>query len=367
MLFIKRYVSTTALILLLSVTANAQNLPQIADSIRKAYKIPEIAYTVVSADRVLEFDVKGYHRADSTTENNKAAVSDYFHLGSNTKAITGFIAGYLVESNKINWNTKFFSLFPEWKSQSDTAYANITLLDLLSHRARIQPYTSGAEYKMLPIFKGSPAAQRKLFARYLLKQKPVNKGKEVFNYSNAGYSIAALMLEKVSGKTWEQLVEEVLTEKLHLNYKLSWPNKYQANQPWGHWIEKGKLTALPPTLDYNLNLAEPAGDISMPLPDYAKFIQLNLQGLGGKDNLLKADTYHFLHLGRSAYSIGWGNVKQGGKYFSDHSGSAGTFFCYTLIDHSKGLGYIIIANSATEKTQQGIFALLEQLEKKYKK
>jgi len=103
----------------------------------------------------------------------------------------------------------------------------------------------------------------------------------------------------------------------------------------------------------------------MTLPDYAKFIQLNLQGIEGKDNVLKASTYDFLHFGLRDYSIGWGNVNRSDKQLSEHSGSAGTFFCYTLLDKSKKLAYIIIANSATQGTQEGIFKLLSVLRKKY--
>ncbi|WP_449436181.1 hypothetical protein [Pedobacter steynii] len=43
-------------------------------------------------------------------------------------------------------------------------------------------------------------------------------------------------------------------------------------------------------------MIEPAGDISMPLTDYIKFVQLNLSGLRGKSNFLKAETYNYLAL-----------------------------------------------------------------------
>jgi D-alanyl-D-alanine carboxypeptidase len=60
-------------------------------------------------------------------------------------------------------------------------------------------------------------------------------------------------------------------------------------------------------------------------------------------------------------------VNKNGKQLSEHSGSAGTFFCYTLLDKSKKLAYIIVANSATQGTQEGIFKLLAVLRNKYGK
>lgn len=356
---------TAIAVFALSYNLKAQNLSHTADSLRIANRIPEIAFAVIKADTILEMQAIGFHRADLSNESTKATLKDYFHLGSNTKAITGFIAGYLVENNKIKWTTPLFELFPEWKKDTDTAYRAVTLADLLSHRARIRPYTSGLEFKQLPIFKGTPADCRLQFAHHLIKESPVPQNAASFNYSNAGYSIAAAMLEKASGKTWEALVEEVLKAKLHLHYKLGWPNKDDENQPWGHWIENGQLKALPPDLAYNLNLAEPAGDISMTLPDYARFIQLNLQGTTGTSNLLKADTYNFLHFGLKQYAIGWGSTQTADRQFIEHTGSAGTFFCHTVIDKNKKIAYIVVANSATEKIQQAITQLLIKMSKKY--
>lgn len=97
-------------------------------------------------------------------------------------------------------------------------------MDLLSHRAKVQPYTGGQTYQELPKFRRSKSERRKQFAKYLLKEEPVISSKP-YNYSNAGYSIAALMLEKVSGKTWELMTKELL--KIHLNVavQFAWPNK----------------------------------------------------------------------------------------------------------------------------------------------
>ncbi len=350
--------------ILTSCTSKAQNLQEYADSLRLVNNIPELAFSVISTDSILALQTLGYHRADLQNEQTKAKHTDYLHLGSNTKAITGFVAAYLVENNKIKWDTKFFDLFPEWKNNSNPAYYEITLADLLSHSAKIQPYTSGLEFEELPDFKGSKSEQRKQFVKYVLIEKPVKNKDKTYNYSNAGYCAAALMLEKVTTKTWEQLTKEIMETKVKVAIEFGWPNKL-GNQPYGHWVENDTLRALSAQTDYNLELREPAGDISMTLPDYAKFIQLNLRGLLGIDNVLKASTYEFLHYGLKDYAIGWGNFNKNDKQLSEHAGSAGTFFCYTLIDKNKKLAYIIIANSATQETQQAIFKLLEKLRIKY--
>lgn len=352
-------------LILLSFSIYSQNLNAIADSLRIKYKIPEIAFAIISVDSINEMQTLGFHKIESKKIDDEAKIYDYFHLGSNTKAITGFISAYLVEQNKISWLTKFFDLFPKLKKESNEAFYEITLEDLLSHRARIQPYTSGIEYQKLPKFVGTKSEKRKQFCEYLLKNEPLKLNDKAFNYSNAGYSIATLMLEKVTGKTWEELVNIVLKQKLKLDYKLGWPNRFVINQPWGHWIKNDTLKSLSPDTKYDLSLAEPAGDISMQLNDYAKFIQLNLIGLDGKDNFLKSTTYEYLHYGKKEYAIGWGNVNNDKRKISEHAGSDGTFFCYTQIDKNKKKAYIILINCATEEAQKGLFELLKIMKKKF--
>lgn len=361
----KAKIVSILLILVSLETAHAQNLSAYVDSLVLRNQIPELGFSVVAPDSILELRIFGYHRIDIKTEEAKAKLSDYLHLGSNTKAITGFVAAYLVESNKIKWTTKFFDLFPAWKKTSNPAYYEITLADLLSHRARIQPYTSGLEFQELPDFKGRPEEKRKQFARYLLLEKPVKNMNSVYDYSNGGYSIASLMLEKVSGLSWEKLTKETIFKLLKVNIEFGFPNKLSSTQPFGHWIQNDTLKVVDDNVDYNLELGEPAGDISMTLPDYTKFVQYNLKGIAGQNNILQASTYDYLHFGLKDYSIGWSNLNTENEQLSEHSGSAGTFFCYTLLEKTNSIAYIIIANSATKEAQEGIFNLLNKLKQKY--
>lgn len=348
-----------------SFILKAQNLTQIADSIRLKNNIPEMTFAVISTEKILESQVVGFHKINLKNEAEKAKITDYFHLGSNTKAITAFMAATLIEQKKLQWDTKFFDLFPEWKKTSNKVYYDMTLEDLLSHRAHIQPYNTGEEYQKLPNFKGSTSEKRKQFCEFILKNEPVKNNTEIYIYSNAGYSLAALMLEKASGKTWEVLVDDVLFKKLKLKHKQSWPNRFELNQPWGHWVENGVLVPVPPTNPYHLSLAEPAGDISMPITDYAKFVQLNLKGLVGVANFLEPKTYDFLHYGRKEYAMGWANTNSETQKTSQHAGSDGTFFSFTQIDLNKKLAYIILINCATEEAQNGVFNFLEILKNKY--
>jgi CubicO group peptidase (beta-lactamase class C family) len=173
------------------------------------------------------------------------------------------------------------------------------------------------------------------------------------------------MLEKVTHKSWEQLVEKVFNKDLKLNVKLSWPENQKQKDTWGHRTEDGKLEPVPSNFDYHLDYTEPAGDLNIKLKDYIKFIQLNLKGLEKQDNYLKAETYTFIHKGIPNYSLGWFNIYENGKELSTHSGTAGTYYTLVHIDRLKNKAYIIFTNSFNPDTQQGVRLLMRKLKENY--
>ncbi|MCK6602825.1 MAG: beta-lactamase family protein [Bacteroidetes bacterium] len=340
----------------------AQKTAPFADSLRIVYHIPEISYAVVDSKSILEIAALGKH---SVALPDTATLNDRFHIGSNTKAMTAFIIARYVENGKLKWNTKYFDLFPEWKEKSKPEYASITLQDLLSHQAGIQPFQGDGD-PQIPDYKGTNQEKRKQFGQFVLTQESVTLDEKTpFVYSNAGYTLATLMLEKVTGKSWEQLVQKVFNEDLKLNVEFSWPENQKQKDTWGHSFVNGKLIPVPSTVDFHLDYTEPAGDLNIKLNDYIRFIQLNLEGLNGQNNYLTAKTYSFIHRGIENYSLGWYNIYENGKELSTHSGTVGTYYTLVQIDRIKGIAYVIFTNSFNQDTQQGVRLLMRKMKENY--
>jgi len=74
-----------------------------------------------------------------------------------------------------------------------------------------------------------------------------------FEYSNLGYVIAGAVLERMSGKTWEELVREQIVEPLELKSAGFGPQSSlgRVDAPLGHLMVNGKLKPM---------LAGPNGD-----------------------------------------------------------------------------------------------------------
>jgi CubicO group peptidase (beta-lactamase class C family) len=341
----------------------AQKTGRFADSIRKAHHIPEISYAVVNSHNTLEIAALGKH---SINLPDTATLNDRYHIGSNTKAMTAFMIARYVEKGSLSWNTPFFTIFPEWRDKSNPAYQHITLQDLLTHRAGIQPF-QGEDDPAIPDFKGTKQQKRKAFGKFVLTLEPVKPDEQnLFIYSNAGYTLATLMIERVTGKSWEQLMDKVFNKDLHLQVKFSWPENQQRKDTWGHSTENGQLKPVPSTFNYHLDYTEPAGDLNITLKDYIKFIQLNLQGLKGENNYLKATTYTLIHNGTENYALGWFNIFENGKYLSVHAGTgAFTYFTIVHIDRQTDTAYIIFTNAYNPDTQQGVRILMRKLKENY--
>ncbi|MDF7819155.1 serine hydrolase [Runella sp. MFBS21] len=353
---------TTVLFVFITHLCLGQKTLSFADSIRKAHLIPEISYAVIDSKTTLEIAALGKH---SVALPDTATLNDRFHIGSNTKAMTAFIIAKYVEKGNLTWTTKLFDLFPEWKTESKAEYANITLQDLLSHKAGIQPF-QGENDPQIPDFKGTKQEKRKQFGRFVLTLDPLKLDEQhPFVYSNAGYTLATLMVEKATAKSWEELVEIVFNRDLKLDVKFSWPENQKQKDTWGHSFDNEKLTPIPSTVDYHLDFTEPAGDLNIKLKDYIKFVQLNLEGLKSHNNYLKSETYYFIHKGIKNYSMGWYNIYENGKELSTHSGTAGTYYTLVHIDRLNHKAYIIFTNSFSPNTQQGVRLLMRRLKANY--
>lgn len=355
-------------LLLHATLSRAQLLPapaqQVVDSLLQAYHLPALAAAVIEPGRI-RYVVGGQRRLG---EPALAQLTDYWHLGSNTKGITSFVAARLVERGKLRWDSKLLDVVPELRGHVLPAYENATLGTLLAHRAGVRPYDTGPEISALPIFMGTISQQRLQFAQFVLQQAPVLPSTQPFAYSNGGYALAALMLEHVTHRSWEQMVARTC-RRLGLHECLGFPNRQDATQPWGHWLQHDQatvLTALGPAITYRIQpVLAPSGDVAMPLPDYARFVQLHLQGLLGQDNYLRASTYQLLHFGQPAYAYGWGVSTVAGTNMpvSFHDGSAGTFFCHTIIFPSERVAYVVITNAGGEAAEAACVALRRRLRK----
>lgn len=338
---------------------------EIASKARAKFGLPSLAVVTLDSSNILEAEVQGTRIWNS---NDKVSLDSYFHIGSCSKSVLAFITAKFIEKEVIQWNTNFFDVFPELKIVALQNYYSVTLKDLLSCKAGIKGFTDAKE--KFPIIDPSSKNPRYDFARWLITLQPVAKfknGEFTFSYSNASYSMAALMLEAVSGKTYEALIEQHIVKGLEIETFIGFPNKMDALQPWGHLISYKGYEVFSPENEYELPfLLTPAGDLSMKPLGFAKYIQFHLKGLRGDDNYLTAESYQYLHHNEKGFSLGIVNTKMFGLDTSGLDGSAGTFFCRAIIVPKNNFAFIIMTNAGSGTAQmKGVDWITKEITKKH--
>ncbi|MBL7980225.1 MAG: beta-lactamase family protein [Flavobacteriales bacterium] len=336
----------------------AQVHAEYADSIRITRHIPELGYAVVSADSVLELHVLGTKRADRAWP---AAEQDRFRIGSNTKTITALIAAQLVHQGKLSWDTRFFDLFPEMERKARRCYRELTLRDLLTFRAPLFKYTYTDAVPTRADLTGSEAEQRRQLAAWGFAHAP-QRSKGSVTYSNLSYVAAGLMLEKATGRSYQQLVMD-LNRALGSNYQFGAPNTADSTQTWGH---DARLLPEPPMDNFKLAWLESAGNVNASLNDHALFVQEVLKAHAGRSAMLSAAEAEDLLFGRERFALGWWrNTDASDGRVAEHVGNPGTFLSKVYLHVDAGRAYIIFANVQSDEAAEGMRVLYDRLIEHY--
>jgi len=320
------------------------------EDVRVKHGFPALAAAVVVEGRIVVTNAVGFRKSGGPEQ---VTADDRFHIGSVTKSMTATVAAMLVEQGKISWQTTIGEALPGLKSGVHADYLGVTLEQLLSHRSGAPGDAPADLWFKAWRATGSPAEQRMEFVKGLLARKPESKPGSKYAYSNQGYTIAGVMLEKAAGKTWEDLLRSRLFEPLGMTTAgFGAPASLgKVDQPWGH--EKGMLAGLKPVspgprADNPLAIS-PAGAVHCSMGDLAKYAAFHMAGERGESDLLKAESFKKLHTiaaGNDNYALGWLLLKRSwanGRALM-HNGSNTMFYVVVWMALEKNCAVVVATN-----------------------
>ena len=334
------------LLLLVTVCGYTQGSPTkaLVDSIRKYRNTPGLVYAVFTSDKIIDSGVSGIKKMQV---KDFIQFSNRFNIGTTTTAFTCYIAAKMVQEGKIAWNSNIGKTFPEFDGKIMKLYNRVTLEQLLGQRAGFPPFEEFKEYRDIHSMPGNPTQQRQAFALMMMKKRPnlvVDSSEAI--YSIAGTAIAAAMLEKVSKKSWEQLVDIYINKPLNIKADFGFPVLKDSTQPWGHWDNYFTLTAH--TDDYWARCftpIAPTGNINLCMSDFIVFIRDYLNALHNKKSSISNALANKLLFGQKGYALGWANMRWNGLNIAYWSGRGGLFSSYVEIIKEKNMAIVIMDNS----------------------
>lgn len=194
---------------------------------------------VVEGDQVL-LD-KGYGMASLEWQVPNAPDAK-FRLGSLTKQFTATLVLLLQQDGKLNVNDPV----SKYLTDAPPAWAKITLANLLGHTSGIPNFTGFKEFSTWCMSPHTPAEEIAFFKDKPLDFEPGSK----FAYSNSNYIVLGVVIEKVSGKKYADMLRERIFDPLEMkdtgldSDDLVLPKRAVGYRPGSHGLEVARSESM---------------------------------------------------------------------------------------------------------------------------
>lgn len=342
------------------------NLNSVLQPILAKYDLPALAGAIVTAKTFMAVGAVGVRKYGTKTP---VTLDDQFHLGSDTKAMTATIIAMMEETGRLKWSTTLAAALPELAPKMDPGYRQITLEQLMNHRAGFtaESWPRGQTLLDMQQLPGSPREQRWTYAKMILKEPPEVPPGTKFLYSNRSYAIAGVIAEKIADKSWEDMMREWLFGPLDMETCGFGPmgTSGKIDQPLQHVLKGREHRAIDPgPLADNPAVIAPAGTVHCSVIDWSKFLQAHLRGENGFGGILEPGTFKKLHSPPfDDYAFGWLVVDRpwaGGRAFT-HAGSNTQNYAVAWIAPKKDFAVAVMTNQGGDEAAKAADAAASAL------
>jgi CubicO group peptidase (beta-lactamase class C family) len=350
-------------LLVFSFTVTAQNptdprlkgLDTFVTRILKQWNVPGVTIAVVEKNKVVYaggFGYRDYEKKLPVTENT------LFAIGSCTKAFTASMIGMLVKEGVVDIDKPVRNYLPELKFKNEYTNDHVTVRDMMCHRTGLPRH----DYSWY----GSTVSRNELLERiqYL---EPSAELREKYQYNNFMYMAQGVLIEKLTGKSWEQNMKERILIPLGMTKTaINMEGMEKSDDHSLAYTEKdGKIEAIPYR---NIDAIGPAGAINSSSKDMANWLitWINDGRFNGKEIIPSGFRNQAItaHVGTGGglpgkvnsdvhgggYGLGWGVSSYRGHYRVEHSGGIDGFITTTSFFPSDSIGIFVSCSQGTPGT-----------------
>lgn len=270
--YFTRHSILTLLLFLFVLNISAQEIPKnlvdyTVKNALKTFNVPGIAVGIIHNGEVVL--AKGYGVTDIKT-GEKVNSATNFGVASNSKAFTGAALVMLQEEGKLQLDDRVKKYIPEFKMYNDYVTEEFTIRDLLAHRSGL-----GLGAGDLMIWPDGHNFTPEDIINNIQYLKPVSDFRSKYDYDNLLYVIAGVVIERVSGMSWTDFIEQRFLKPLKMNRTgASWntlADKSNAVSP--HVPMDGELKVID---RYTNSIFDAAAGLYSNVDDLAKWVQLQL-------------------------------------------------------------------------------------------
>ena len=332
-------------------TISEKEIENFVNKAMQTWNVPGLALVIVKDDQLLlskGFGIREIGKPDQVDEHT------LFAIGSNTKAFTATAIGLLVQEGKLAWDDPVTKYIPTFKLHDIHATQMITIRDLLCHRSGLG--TWAGDVLLLSSYSTEEVVRR-------LQHIPFGYGfRAGYGYSNLMFITAGLVIETVSGMSWDDFIQQRIFQPLGMTDSVTNPRylKERTNIAVPHEDVKSKLQTVVQREDAHVGAA---GSIHASAADIALWLrlQLNNGSLEGKQIVDTAileetrtphtpiklaaferklfPTRHF-----SAYGLGWFLSDSHGRFIVRHTGGVDGMLSSMVMIPEEKLGIAVLTN-----------------------
>ncbi|WP_192822219.1 serine hydrolase [Rufibacter sp. LB8] len=336
--------------------ADLQKLDTYYQQALKDWNVPGMAIAIVKNDSVIF--AKGYGVLDAQ-KGGTVDANTVFGIASNTKAYTAAALAMLVDEGKLNWDDPVTKYLPYLQLYSPYVTQQLNIKDLLSHRVGFQTY--GGDL----LWYNTTYSRKEILerARHL---QPAYSFRSGYGYSNLMFIAAGEVIEAVSGKTWEQFIQDRIFKPLGMTRSYTSVNQLEGLSnvatPHGHpATENGKPIPTVLTAWDNWN---PAAGIFTSVTQHAQWLKLQLnRGTYKGQRLFSEAGSHMMWTLHNSFPIapqaseinpsthfsgaglGWMLNDYQGRKIVAHGGGHEGMNSRTVLVPEENLGIVILTNS----------------------
>ncbi len=319
----------------------------------KDWNIPGMGVAIVKDGEVIL--AKGYGVKDVAT-GEAVDENTLFAIASNSKAFTSAALATLVDEGLIAWDDKVRDYLPYFELYDSYVSNEMTIADLLCHRSGLATFSGDL------IWYGSSHSREEVIrrAKYL---EPVAGFRESYGYQNIMFLAAGEIIPVVTGKSWEEYIQEKFLNPLSMNNTLTSVTQFtkETNLALPHNEENGKNH----TIDWvNWDNIAPAGAILSSVSDLTKWMNLQLN-MGMLDttaiwserqanemwsvhtpqNLSSWSRSTFPSKTFSGYGLGWELFNYQGRKIVAHGGGYDGMISKTVLIPEENMGFVFLTNN----------------------
>jgi len=209
----KKFSISLLVLLAFSIHSYAQITEQEVDNLVNrtltTFNVPGIAVAIVKDGKVIL--AKGYG-VKSILTNEKVDANTLYGIASNSKAFTTAALAILIDEGKLKWDDKVITYLPNFKMYNDYVTQEFTIRDLLTHRSGLG--LGAGDLMWCP--NGNDFTRQDIIQN-LQYLKPVSAFRTQYDYDNLLYMVAGEVIDKVSGMSWCDFVENRIMKPLEMN------------------------------------------------------------------------------------------------------------------------------------------------------